>query len=65
MICTKWHHQLKGCEFEQIQGDGGGQGILAYCSPWGRKESDPTEQLKNNKATWYPLHSKLIKRVRR
>ena len=43
-----WHHQLNEHEsaqthgfellsFEQIQGDGEGQGNLACCSPWGRK----------------------------
>ena len=31
-----------GPEFEQIQGDSEGQGSLACCSPWGRKESDTT-----------------------
>ena len=40
-----WHHQLDGCEFEQALGDGDGQGSLAYCSPWGREESDMTERL--------------------
>ena len=40
-----WHHQLNGHEFEQIPGVGDGQGGLACCSPWGRKESDTTEQL--------------------
>ena len=30
--------------FEQTPGNGG-QGILACYSPWGRKESDTTEQL--------------------
>ena len=34
--------------FEQSLGDGEGQGNLACCSPWGHKESDPTEQLNNN-----------------
>ena len=29
-------------EFEQTLGDGGGQGSLACCSPWGPKESDIT-----------------------
>ena len=43
-----WHHQLNGHEFEQALGDGEGQGGLACCSPWGRKESDMTERLKNN-----------------
>ena len=37
-----WHHQLNGHEFEQAPGDGDGQGGLACCSPWGRKESDTT-----------------------
>ena len=40
-----------GHEFEQTLGDGEGQGSLACCSPWGRKESDMTEQLKNNKCS--------------
>ena len=38
-----WHHWLNGYEFEQAPGVGEGQGNLAYCSPWGRKESDVTE----------------------
>ena len=38
-----WHHRLKGHEFEQLVGDG--QGSLACCSLWGRKELDTTEQL--------------------
>ena len=29
-------------------GDDEGQGSLAWCSPWGRKESDMTEGLNNN-----------------
>ena len=40
-----WHHQLVGHEFEHTPGVGDGQGRLACCSPWGRKESDTTEQL--------------------
>ena len=40
-----WHHRLNGHEFEHALGTGDGQGSLAYCSPWGRKESDMTEQL--------------------
>ena len=42
-----WHYQLDGHEFEQAPGDGEGQGSLACCSPWGRKQSDMTEQLNN------------------
>ena len=39
-----WHRRLNGHEFEQTLGDGEGQGSLACCSPWGRKEMDMTEQ---------------------
>ena len=44
-----WHHRFNGREFEQTLADGEGQGNLACCSPWGHKELDMTEQLKNNK----------------
>ena len=37
-----WHHRLFGYEFEQAPGDGEGQGSLASCRSWGRKESDMT-----------------------
>ena len=40
-----WQYQLNGHEFEQTLAVGYGQ---AYCSPWGRKESDTTEQLNWN-----------------
>ena len=43
-----WHHQLDGHELEQVLGVGDGQGGLACCSPWGRKELDTTERLNNN-----------------
>ena len=39
------HHQLDGHEFEQAPGVGDGQGNLACCDSWGRKESDTTERL--------------------
>ena len=39
-----WHHWLDGHEFEQAPGVADGQGSLACCSPWGRNESDTTEQ---------------------
>ena len=41
-----WHHRLNGYECEQVLGVSDGQGGLACCSPWGRKESDTTEPLK-------------------
>ena len=44
-----WHHRPNGHEFEQVLGDGEGQGSLVYCSPWGHKESDTTERLNSNK----------------
>ena len=34
------HHQLNGHELGQTPGDSEGQGGLACCSPWGRRESD-------------------------
>ena len=40
-----WHHQLNGLELEQTPGVGDGQGGLACCDSWGRKESDTTERL--------------------
>ena len=40
-----WHHWLNGHEFEQAPGVGDGQGSLACCGPWGRKQLDTTEQL--------------------
>ena len=40
-----WHHRLNGHEFEWTPGVGDGQGGLACCTPWGRKESDMTEQV--------------------
>ena len=33
-----WHHPLNGHEFEWTPGLGDGQGGLACCDPWGRKE---------------------------
>ena len=42
---TGWHHGLNGRESEWIPGDGDGQGGLACCGSWGRKESDMTERL--------------------
>ena len=38
-----WYHRLDGQEFDQAPGGGDGQGSLVYCSPWGHRESDPTE----------------------
>ena len=35
-----WHHRLNGHQFEEDLGDSEGQGSLAFCSPWDRKELD-------------------------
>ena len=40
-----WHHWLDGRESDWTPGVGDGQGGLACCNSWGRKESDTTEQL--------------------
>ena len=37
-----WHQRLDGHETEQAPENSEGQGSLACCSPWGRKESDKT-----------------------
>ena len=59
-----WHHHLNEHDFEQTPGDSEGQGSLAYCSPWGHKEWDTTQQLNNkdkkNRASqgaqWLRIH---------
>ena len=38
-----WHFRFNRDEFEQILGDTEGQGSLACCSSWDRKELDITE----------------------
>ena len=48
-----WHHRLDGHEFEWTLGVGDGQGGLASCSSWGRKELDMTERL--NWTESYPV----------
>ena len=40
-----WYHRLDEYEFEQTPGVGDGQGGLACCDSWGRKDSDTTERL--------------------
>ena len=40
-----WYHRLNGHGFGWTPGVGDGQGGLACCGSWGRKESDMTEQL--------------------
>ena len=57
-----WHHRFSGHELGQTPGDGEGQGSLACCSPWRRKESDMTWLLNSNKALQLNgLHHKMEK----
>ena len=55
-----WLHWLSGHKFEKVIGDGEEQGSLACYSPWGHKELDITEWLKNN-SNIYNLHKMLPK----
>ena len=47
-----WHHWLDGQEFGWTPGVGGGQGGLACCNSWGRKELDTTERLNWTELNW-------------
>ena len=49
-----WHHWLDGHESGWTLGVGDGQGGLACCDSWGRKESDTTEQLNWTEPWWLP-----------
>ena len=50
-----WHHWLDGHEFGWTLGVGDGQGGLACCDSWGRKELDMTERL--NWTEWLVIYS--------
>ena len=50
-----WHHQQNGHGFVWTSGVGDGQGCLACCSSWGRKESDTTERLNWTELNWLGL----------
>ena len=45
MRLVGWHHQLNGHGFGWTPEVGDGQGGLACCGSWGRKESEATERL--------------------
>ena len=51
-----WHHWLGGRESQWTPGVGDGQGGLACCNSWGRKESNMTERL-----NWTEWSHNLIK----
>ena len=48
-----WHHWLDGHESEWTPGVGDGQGGLACCDSWGRKESGATERLNWTELNWW------------
>ena len=50
-----WHHRLDGQELEWTPGVGDGQGGLACCDSWGRKESDTPERLNWTKLNWWDV----------
>ena len=53
-----WHHWLDGCESQWTLGVDDGQGGLACCDSWGRKELDTTERLMWSDLIW--THKYLI-----
>ena len=50
-----WHHRLHGRGSEWTPGVGDGQGGLACCSSWGRKELDTTKRLNWTELNAYQL----------
>ena len=56
-----WHYWLDGLEFEWTPGVGDGQGGLACCNSWGRKESDMTEWLNWTELNQYPKDLLILK----
>ena len=60
-----WHHWLDGCESEWTPGVGDGQGGLACCNSWGRKESDASERLNWTELnTIWQINSRQIKHLK-
>ena len=54
-----WHHGLNGRGSEWTPGVGDGQGGLACCNSWGRKELDMTERLNWTELNHMNQHSHL------
>ena len=56
-----WHHRLNGHGFEWTLGVGDGQGGLACCGSWVRKESDTTERLNSTEhSAWHSMGTQSI-----
>ena len=58
-----WHHRLNGRGFGSTPGVGDGQGGLACCSSWGRKELDATKWLNWTELNWTELRCLRVKVV--
>ena len=54
-VMAGWRHEINRHESEWTPGDGDGQGGLACCDSWDRKESDMTEQLNWTELNWTEL----------
>ena len=54
-----WHYWLDTHEFGWTPGAGDGQGGLACCDSWGRKESDMTERLNWTEVTKHNNNNKI------
>ena len=59
-----WHHRLNGHGFGWTLGVGDGQGGLACCGSWGRKELDMPERLNWTELTSWQIHGKTMETVR-
>ena len=55
-----WHHWLNGHGFGWTPGVGDGQGGLACCGSWGRKELDMTEWLNWTDPSLFNFYKTLI-----
>ena len=55
-----WHYGLDGRESEWTPGVGDGQGGLACCDSWGRKESDTAERLNWTEHVLYKFKFKIL-----
>ena len=52
-----WHQRLDGHEFKWTPGVGDGQGGLACCDSWGRKESHTTERMNWTELNWWGMET--------
>ena len=47
-----WQYQLNGHESKKTLGHREGQRSVVCCCPWGHKELDSTQQVKNTTKVW-------------